>query len=449
MAEQPPKVVVTGASGYIGQHLLRLLTRKGYRVVALVREPAKFLKQGVEVIHYDLQNSAKLPTKIFSNTVAIIHAAVNVNDPSLSEQAEVKAAENLVGQARRTGVQRLIFISSCAARPNGPSRYARVKWAIEQVFTSADGTVIRPGFVYGGSDNDNRGLFALLDKWVKATPFLPAFLPRLWVQPIHVDDLCDAILNSIEKTANPVPVCEAAGTVVSLTAFLRRLAWHRHRRYPAVAPFPVLLVGFSAAAGRAVSLVSAYYYVERLTGLWALRHRPVGEASACAGVLLRPLVNGLSTSPRRVLLEEGRALGRYLNGQFPGYLILSRYVRALEQTAPPAQRHCLNLSPFLLKWPGALRLVDPKSPVYQLAPDLQKEMARRIQFMASLSESNPRMTPKYYARRPALLPFVILGLSVRVFVDVLTRGLGAIVRLGCRLSKMANSKDSKLANVDF
>lgn len=449
MAEQPPKVVVTGASGYLGRHLLGLLTRKGYRVVALVREPAKFLKQGVEASHYDLQNSAKLSTKIFSNAVAVIHAAVNVNDPSLSEQMEVKAAENLVEQAKRTGVQRLIFISSCAARYDGPSRYARVKWAIEQVFMSADGTVIRPGLVYGGSASDNRGPFALLDRWAKATPFLPAFLPRLWIQPIHVDDLCDVILNSIENIENPVPVYEAAGTGVSLAAFLRRLAWHRHRRYPAVIPLPILLVCFAAAAGRAVPLVSAYYYVERLTGLWALRHRPASEVNACAGVPLRPLVNGLSTSPRRVLLEEGQVLSRYLNGQFPGYLILSRYVRALEQTAPPAQRHCLNLSPFFLKWPGVLRLVDPKYPMCQLAPDLRKELARRIQLMASLSESNPRMTPKYHVHRPALLPFMILSLSVRISVDVLSRGLGAIVRLGCRLSKMANNKDGKLANINF
>ena len=437
---------MTGASGYIGQHLVRLLTHKGYRVLALVREPAK-LKQGVEVSHYDLRSPDELPTKVFSNAVAVIHAARNVNDPSLSEQMEVEAAEKLVEQARRAGVQRLVFISSRAAKPDGPSSYAQVKWAIEQVFMSVGGTVIRPGLVYGGSASDDRGLFALLDKWTKTTPFLPAFLPRLWVQPIHVDDLCAVILNSIERTKNPVLVCETAATSVSLTAFLRWLAWHRHRRYPAVIPFPVLLVGFAAAASRAVPLVSTYY-VERLTGLRTLRHRPVGEASVCAGVTLRLLVDGLSTSPRRILLEEGRALGRYLNGQFPAYLILSRYVRALEQTAPPAQNHSLNLSPFFLKWPSALRFIDPKYPMCRLAPDLQKEMARRIQIMAALSESNPLTAPKYHIRKPALLPFVIMNLSIRISVDILLRGLGAIVRLVCRLPKMTNSKDSKRADIN-
>lgn len=177
-------------------------------------------------------------------------------------------------------------------------------------------------------------------------------------------------------------------------------------------------------------------------------HRPVGETSACADVALRPLVDGLSPSPRRALLEEGRALGRYLNGKFPGYLILSRYVRALEQAGPPAQGHCLDLSPVFLKWPSALRFIDPKYPVCQLAPDLQKEMTQRIQFMAALSESNPRTASKYHARKPVLLPFVILDLSVRISVDILLRGLGTVVRLGCRLSNMTTSKDSKLADIN-
>ena len=159
-------------------------------------------------------------------------------------------------------------------------------------------------------------------------------------------------------------------------------------------------------------------------------------------------MDGLSASSRRALLEEGRALGRYLNGQFPGYLILSRYVRALEQTAPPAQRHSLNLPPFFLKCPSALRLIDPKYPVCRLAPDLRKEMAQRIQIMAVLSEFNPLTAPQYHIRKPALLPFVIMNLSILISVDICLRGLGAIVRLGCRLPKMTHNKDSKRANIN-
>ena len=355
-----------------------------------------------------------------------------MDDHSLSEQMEIEAAQSLVEQARRADVEQLIFISSCAVNPDGLSRYARVKWAIEQIFLSVGGTVIRPGLVYGGSTRGNRGLFALLDRWAKVTPFVPAFLPPLWVQPIHINDLCEIILNSIEETNDALPIYEAAAEGIHLTAFLRRLAWHRHHRYPAVFPFPISLISFAAAVGaRAAPLISTYY-VERLKGLRALRQRPDGEARPVASMTLRPLADGLSASPRRGLLEEGRALGRYLNGEYPGYLILSRYVRALEQTTPRPKRS-LELAPLYLRWPFALRLVDPKSPLGQLTPDLRDEITHRLEFMAALSESNPRTASKYHARKPALLPVVALDLSLRVFADTFLRGLGTIARLCRRL----------------
>lgn len=406
--------------------------------MALVRESTKLPEGEWESVDYDLQSSAELPAKVFRNAAAVIHAAANIDDQSLTEQMEIEAAQSLVEQARRADVGRLVFISSCVASPDGHNRYARVKWAIEQVFLNGGGTVIRPGLVYGGSTSSNRGLFALLDRWAKATPFVPVFLPPLWVQPIHVDDLCEIILSSVEETNDSLPIYQAAAEGIHLTAFLRRLAWHRHHRYPAMFPFPVSLISFAVAVGRATPMPSAYY-VERLTGLRALRQRPTGEANPVASTTLRPLVDGLCASPRRGLLEEGRALGRYLNGQYPGYLILSRYVRALEQTTLSPKRS-LNLTPLYLRWPFALRLVDPKYPLRRLTPDLQSEMARRLEFMAALSESNPSTASKYHVRKPALLPIVALGLSLRVFADILLRGLGAIARLGRRLTRLMQTQ---------
>lgn len=447
MAEQP-KVVLTGASGYLGQHLVALLAGRGYQVVALVRDTTRLPEGEWESVYYNLQSSAELSAKVFKNAAIVIHAAANMGDQSLTDQTEIEAAQSLVEQARRANVGRLVFISSCVANPDGPSRYARVKWAIEQVFLSVGGTVIRPGLVYGGSTGGNRGLFALLDRWAKATPFVPAFLPPLWVQPIHVDDLCEIILSCVEETKDPLPIYQAAAEGIHLTAFLRRLAWHRHHRYPAVLPFPVSLVSFAAAVGaRATPLISTYY-IERLTGLLALRQRPTGEARPVASTTLRPLVDGLCASPRRGLLEEGRALGRYLNGQYPGYLILSRYVRALEQTTLSPKRS-LNLAPLYLRWPFALRLVDLKYPLRRLTPDLKSEVNRRLEFMAALSESNPGTASKYHVRKPALLPIVALDLSLRVFADVLLRGLGAIARLGSRLVRLAQTKPIEHADTDF
>ena len=144
-----------------------------------------------------------------------------------------------------------------------------------------------------------------------------------------------------------------------------------------------------------------------------------------------------SASSRRGLLEEGRALGRYLNGQFPGHSGLSRYVRAFEREAPAAGRD-LELAPFYLGWPAALRLIDPNFPLCRLPPDRRDELARRLEAMAALSESNPLTAPKYHAREPAFLPLVVLAMSLRIIVEAFLQGVALVMPTRRRLSKKAD-----------
>lgn len=140
---------------------------------------------------------------------------------------------------------------------------------------------------------------------------------------------------------------------------------------------------------------------------------------------------------RRGLLKEGRALGRYLNGQFPGYSVLSRYVRWIEQRVPEAHGRSLELAPFYLGWPAALRLIDPRAPLLRSAPDSRGEMARRLEAMATLSESDPLTAPRYHSREPASLPLVVLDLSLRITVEAFLRGVAMVASTGRRLPKKA------------
>ena len=149
---------------------------------------------------------------------------------------------------------------------------------------------------------------------------------------------------------------------------------------------------------------------------------------------------GVRGNARRRLLEEGRALGRYLNGQFPGYSTLSRYVRAFEQGALEARGHGLELPLFYLRWPVAVRLIDPKLPLCRLAPHRRDELARRLDAMAALSESDPLTAPNYHSRKPVLLPFVVLTLSLGLLVEAFLWGLAAVARPGRRLSKKPAGK---------
>ena len=124
----------------------------------------------------------------------IIHLAANTSEGENTQSQEVDAATYLLDHAKAVSAQ-FVFISSQTASDRAPTVYGRTKWDIEQLILSAGGSVIRPGQVYGG---ELLGLYGAIVDLVKQLPMLPCFLPGPTVQPVHVDDLVEAIISLVE-----------------------------------------------------------------------------------------------------------------------------------------------------------------------------------------------------------------------------------------------------------
>ena len=178
------KLVITGATGYIGSQLSCLAMKRGHHVVAASRKRP------------DTHVSDWLPFELFSmdsfvlpiDTNVVIHLAADIASTSpLVNEAEVLAVESLL-QATHKIAARFIYISSQTARPDAPSLYGKKKWIIEQKVLKVGGWVVRPGQVYGGSES---GLFGMLVGVVRRLPVLPMFVPVPKLQLIHVDDLAE------------------------------------------------------------------------------------------------------------------------------------------------------------------------------------------------------------------------------------------------------------------
>jgi len=177
------RALVTGATGFVGSHLVDALLQRGGEVTALVRSPAKaarLARLGVRQVHGDLHDPSALRRAARDQDV-IFHVAGLIAARSEAEfhLGNEAGTANVVQAAQASGASglRLVLVSSMAAAgPAAPGRplrgdepatpvtaYGRSKLAAERVAHSSGlpWTIIRPPMVYGPRDTEVLKIFRL------------------------------------------------------------------------------------------------------------------------------------------------------------------------------------------------------------------------------------------------------------------------------------------------
>src|SRR6202045_880800 len=153
-------LALTGATGFIGQYLLRELPKRGYRVRMLLRRPASVPMQTASAVIGDLARPQNMSTAL-EGVDAVIHSAGLAQAMSGVPEDDyrvinTKATINLARAARRAGAKRFIFLSSIRAQC-GPTADTVLTEALEPSPTDA----------YGRSKLEaERGLAELDIDWV-------------------------------------------------------------------------------------------------------------------------------------------------------------------------------------------------------------------------------------------------------------------------------------------
>ena len=198
MQASSPAVLITGATGFIGQRLVSALLNQGFSVKALVRPgktPDNRIPQACEQLSAELTDVETLAT-IVADCSAVVYCAGSVRgrvagDFSVANILGVKAMLEALEQSNTPPP--LLLLSSLAASRPALSEYARSKYEGEQLLKgrkALNWTILRPPAVYGPGDQEMLPLLKMIRRGLLAHAG-PAD-QRLSL--LHVDDLVNAVV---------------------------------------------------------------------------------------------------------------------------------------------------------------------------------------------------------------------------------------------------------------
>ncbi|KAA2237870.1 NAD-dependent epimerase/dehydratase family protein [Salinarimonas soli] len=272
-----PLIALTGATGFVGRFLVRDLTRRGYRVRALLRRPADLPPETQSAVVGDLAAPRHM-AEALREVDAVIHSAGLAHAMSgIPEDdyrsANTEATQAMARAAERAGIRRFVFLSSIRAQsgptapgvlteadePRPTDAYGRSKLAAERGLaeTGLDWAALRPVLVYGEGVRGNMGALVRLAGTPYPLPFARLAARRSLLALDNLGEAVDVVLRHEGRLAGPFLVADPDPlTLPEIVAALRAGLGRR----PGLLPVPASLLG---AAMRLAGRSEAH---ERLAG---------------------------------------------------------------------------------------------------------------------------------------------------------------------------------------
>ncbi len=249
-AGSAPLVLVAGATGYIGGHLVGPLERAGYRVRAMARSPQHLrgiASPSTEVARADVFDAGQVRAAMrdVDTAVYLVHSMGESRDFAVRDR---KAAGIFAGAAREAGVRRIVFMGALGADEGPASEHLSSRHEVGRLLASAGVPVVelRASIALGSGSTPFEMIRNLVEK-------LPVILTPRWAhspsQPISIEDLVDylvsavALPDALERTHR---IYEVGGAEVITYLDLLRLYAQRRGLKRLIVSTPLLPLRLSA-----------------------------------------------------------------------------------------------------------------------------------------------------------------------------------------------------------
>lgn len=256
------KVFVTGATGFVGHHLLHRLKEEGHQIAALVRKGSENklpFTDGVKIVQGGLHDSGAWKENL-SGMDAVIHLVGVIREfPAQGitfEKIHFEGTRTMVRAAASMGVKKFIHMSANGAAENGASAYQTTKWRAERelIASGLEWTIFRPSVIFGGP-HGRMEFTSELAKPVRMAPVMPLFGGgRYKLEPVAVEDVARCFCASLTNPQARNRIFHLGGGVaVSFqeviqiigTAIGKRSVSTVNVPFPLVKPVAALLGGFA------------------------------------------------------------------------------------------------------------------------------------------------------------------------------------------------------------
>lgn len=297
------RILLTGATGYIGGRLLRMLEHRGFRVRCLTRRPQSLAGRvaiTTEVVQGDVLDPKSLE-KAFAGVDTAYYFVHSMGAKGDFETEDREAANNFAQAAERAGVRRIVYLGGLGNPDDELSKHLRSRQETGDVLRSHNVPVIefRASIVIGSGSLS----FELIRSLVERLPMM--ICPR-WVQvkaqPIAIEDVLAYLTEALELPHGESRIVEIGGPdQVSYGEIMKEYGRQRGLRRLMI-PVPVLTPYLSSLW---LGLVTPVYARTGRKLVESLRN-PTLVSNDVAGAMFRVRPRGLRDAIARALVNEDR-----------------------------------------------------------------------------------------------------------------------------------------------